>query len=338
MIQYLNSFLILILIIISVIILLYIKKKNDSNGDIYSKSDHEGFRDKIINDINNQIDNVKNTLTTISTDAGTNKGILETKSENILTAHNRLVDSLTGSKKFGTTGELLLENLFRNSGLVYEKQWEKNLTIKKDGKSLTVEFAIKHPTGLYLPIDAHWPKTSYEKLLELRKAETIDEIEQQRIKKDKEDLFKKIINDYRDKAKEVKKKYIDSAISVGFACVYIPSESLYHEVTTHVNEEKELWISKVQEATKVTFMGPSTFAAYCGAILLGFNQIEGDQKAKMFVKHLEALTNSIDQLNDNTLKHENNMKKAYADAQAVTSSAEKMQSNMQKIKDEINNN
>ena len=338
MIQYFNLFLILVLIFIVVIILLDLKKKKNSDGDVYSKSDHEGFRDKIITDINNQIDNVKNTLTTILTDAGTNKGILETKSENILTAHNRLVDSLTGSKKFGTTGELLLENLFRNSGLVYEKQWEKNLTIKKDGKSLTVEFAIKHPTGLYLPIDAHWPKTSYEKLLELRKAETIDEIEQQRIKKEKEDLFKKIINDYRDKAKEVKKKYIDSAISVGFACVYIPSESLYHEVTTHVNEEKELWISKVQEATKVTFMGPSTFAAYCGAILLGFNQIEGDQKAKMFVKHLEALTNSIDQLNDNTLKHENNMKKAYADAQAVTSSAEKMQSNMQKIKDEINNN
>ena len=247
MIQYFNLLLILVLIIIAVLILLDLKKKKDSDGDVYSKSDHEGFRDKIITDINNQIDNVKNTLTTISTDAGTNKGILETKSENILTAHNRLVDSLTGSKKFGTTGELLLENLFRNSGLVYEKQWEKNLTIKKDGKSLTVEFAIKHPTGLYLPIDAHWPKTSYEKLLELRKAETTDEIEQQRIKKEKEDLFKKIINDYRDKAKEVKKKYIDSAISVGFACVYIPSESLYHEVTTHVNEEKELWISKVQD-------------------------------------------------------------------------------------------
>ena len=55
----------------------------------------------------------------------------------------------------------------------------------------------------------------------------------------------------------------------------------------------------------------------------------------MFVKHLDALTNSIDQLNDNTLKHENNMKKAYADAQAVTTSAEKMQSNMQKITDPL---
>ena len=69
-------------------------------------------------------------------------------------------------------------------------------------------------------------------------------------------------------------------------------------------------MSKVQDLTKVTFMGPSTFSAYCSAILLGFNQIEGDQKAKMFVKHLEALTNSIDQLNETTSKHENNLKKA----------------------------
>ena len=339
MISYLNTSLIVILIILVVVAILYLKKKND--GDVYNKSDHEGFKTDIISDIQKKIDQAKTdltaSLTTISTAAGTNKGILETKSDQILNAHQRLVDSLTGSKTFGETGELLLENLFKNSGLVYEKQWVKNLTIKKDGKSLTVEFAIKHPTGLYLPIDAHWPKTSYEKLLELRKAETTDEIEQQKLKKEKDDLFKKIINDYRDKAKEVKKKYVESSISGGFACVYIPSESLYHEITTHVNEEKELWISKVQETTKVTFMGPSTFAAYCSAILLGFNQIEGDQKAKMFVKHVEGLTNSIDELNEATLKHENNLKKAYTDAQAVTSSAEKMQSNMQRITEELDN-
>ena len=338
MIDYINSILIVVLIILLIVVILYLKKKND--GDVYSKSDHEGFKTDIIGDIQKKIDQVKtdltNSLTTISTAAGTNKGILETKSDQILRAHQRLVDSLTGSKTFGKTGELLLENLFKNSGLVYEKQWVKNLTIKKDGKSLTVEFAIKHPTGLYLPIDAHWPKTAYENLLELRKVETTDEVEQQRLKKEKDDLFKKIINDYRDKAKEVK-KYVESPISGGFACVYIPSESLYHEITTHVNEEKELWISKVQETTKVTFMGPSTSAAYCSAILLGFNQIEGDQKAKMFVKHLEGLTNSIDELNEATLKHENNLKKAYTDAQAVTSSAEKMQSNMQRITEELDN-
>ena len=249
MISYLNTSLIVILIILVVVAILYLKKKND--GDVYNKSDHEKFKSDIIEDIKDKIDQVKNnlneTLTTISRDAGTNKGVLETKSDQIYKAHQKLADSLTGSKQFGKTGELLLENLFKNSGLVYEKQWVKNLTIKKDGKSLSVEFGIKHPTGLYLPIDSHWPKTSYERLLELRKVETTDEIEQQRINKEKEDLFKKIINDYRDKAKEVNKKYVDSSISAGFACIYIPAEGLYHEVTTHVNEEKELWISKIQD-------------------------------------------------------------------------------------------
>ena len=275
MISYLNTSLIVILIILVIVAILYLKKKNDGDGDVYSKSDHEGFRDKIILDINNKVedvkDSLKDTLTNISTAAGTNKGILETKSDQILKEHQRLVDSLTGSKRFGETGELLLENLFKNSGLVYEKQWVKNLTVKKDGKSLTVEFAIKHPTGLYLPIDAHWPKTAYENLLELRKVETTDEAEQQRLKKEKDDLFKKIINDFADKAKFVNDKYINNSISAGFACIYIPSESLYHEITTHINEKKVLWISTVQEKTKVTFMGPSTFSAYCSAILLGFN-------------------------------------------------------------------
>ncbi len=339
MIDYINSILIVILIILVIIALLYLKKKND--GDVYNKSDHEGFKTDIIGDIQKKIDQVKtdltNSLTTISTAAGTNKGILETKSDQILKEHQRLVDSLTGSKRFGETGELLLENLFKNSGLVYEKQWVKNLTVKKDGKSLTVEFAIKHPTGLYLPIDAHWPKTAYENLLELRKVETTDEVEQQRLKKEKDDLFKKIINDFADKAKFVNDKYINNSISAGFACIYIPSESLYHEITTHINEKKVLWISTVQEKTKVTFMGPSTFSAYCSAILLGFNSIEVDQKAKNFMKHLDSLNSSVKKLHEETITHENNMKKVYTSSQSVSSAAEKIKTKMEKVEEEINN-
>ena len=337
MIDYIN--LLVLIIVLIIVAILFLKKKND--GDVYSKSDHEGFKTDIISDIQKKIDQVKtdltNSLTTISTAAGTNKGILETKSDQILKEHQRLVDSLTGSKRFGETGELLLENLFKNSGLVYEKQWVKNLTVKKDGKSLTVEFAIKHPTGLYLPIDAHWPKTAYENLLELRKVETTDETEQQRLKKEKDDLFKKIINDFADKAKFVNDKYINNSISAGFACIYVPSESLYHEITTHINEKKVLWISTVQEKTKVTFMGPSTFSAYCSAILLGFNSIEVDQKAKNFMKHLDSLNSSVKKLHEETITHENNMKKVYTSAQSVSSAAEKIKTKMEKVEEEINN-
>ena len=337
MIDYIN--LLVLIIVLIVVAILFLKRKND--GDVYSKSDHEGFKTDIISDLQKKIDQLKtdltNSLTTISTAAGTNKGILETKSDQILKEHQRLVDSLTGSKRFGETGELLLENLFKNSGLVYEKQWVKNLTIKKDGKTLTVEFAIKHPTGLYLPIDAHWPKTAYENLLELRKVETTDEAEQQRLKKEKDDLFKKIINDFADKAKIVNDKYINNSISAGFACIYIPSESLYHEITTHINEKKVLWISTVQEKTKVTFMGPSTFSAYCSAILLGFNSIEVDQKAKNFMKHLDSLNSSVKKLHEETITHENNMKKVYTSSQSVSSAAEKIKTKMEKVEEEINN-
>ena len=54
-------------------------------------------------------------------------------------------------------------------------------------------------------------------------------------------------------------------------------------------------------------------------------------------RHLDALTHSIDKLNEETATHEKNVKKAYTDAQAVTSSAEKMQTKMQRIKEELNN-
>ena len=93
-------------------------------------------------------------------------------------------------------------------------------------------------------------------------------------------IYKEIIKSYGNKAKEVSKKYIDSPISTDFACVYVPSESLYLELNTHITLDKELWISEIQKKYKVTFMGPSTFSAYCSAILLGFNSIAVDQKAK----------------------------------------------------------
>ena len=130
MIEYIEIILILVLILLVGLVLLNLKKKND--GDVYKKTDHEGFKADIIKDINNRVDlakkDISDTLRNISTDAGTTKGILETKSEQILKEHQRLVDNLTGSKKFGQTGELLLENLFKNSGLVYDKQWVKNKT------------------------------------------------------------------------------------------------------------------------------------------------------------------------------------------------------------------
>ena len=57
----------------------------------------------------------------------------------------------------------------------------KNKSIEKDGTTLSVEFAIMHPTGLVMPVDSHWPITSYENLLKLRKYINVDNIKIERL-------------------------------------------------------------------------------------------------------------------------------------------------------------
>ena len=237
-----NDYIIIILLVILIIIVI-IKNKKNNNQESYDPLKHEGYnkdiKDDIKGDISTKIENLRtaitNSVSTVSTNVGVNKGIIESKSGEILEAHRRLVESISGSKKSGIAGELLLENFFRSSGLVENTQWVKNQSYEKDGTTLSVEFAIKHPTGLVLPVDAHWTKTLYEQLSKLREEPKNDERDR-RI----DEVYKEIIKSYGNKAKEVSKKYIDSPISTDFACVYVPSESLYLELNTHITTDKEL--------------------------------------------------------------------------------------------------
>jgi DNA anti-recombination protein RmuC len=328
-----NEYIIIILLIILIGIVL-IKNKNSENKDSYDSSKHEDYNREIKKDISDKIENLRNAVTTsvtaVSTNVGTTKGIIESKSGEILEAHRRLVDSISGSKKSGIAGELLLENFFRSSGLVENTQWVKNQSYEKDGTTLSVEFAIKHPTGLVLPVDAHWTKALYEQLSKTREEPKNDDRDR-RI----DDIYKQIVKSYGEKAKEVSKKYIDSPISTDFACVYVPSESLYLELNTHITTEKELWISEIQKKYKVNFMGPSTFSAYCSAILLGFNSIAVDQKAKTFLKHVDSLNTLIQNHFESAETHENNMKRAFKSASDIVSTSEKIKTQMEKAEESI---
>jgi DNA recombination protein RmuC len=294
-----------------------IKKNSLNKNDITEEINKIGqsFRD--------EFGPVKNELTT-------NKTIIEQKAQNIQAAHDKLVNSLTGSSRFGATGELLLESLLKSSGLVEGIQYIQNQSYIKDGTTLRVEFAIKHPTGLVLPIDSHWTKTLYENLLELRKESPSD----QRDEKIRE-KYKEIIKDYGNKAKDVNEKYISSPISTDFACVYVPSESLYLELNTHITEKKELWISEIQKKYKVTFMGPSTFNAYVGAILLGFKAISADKRSQNFLKHLDKFKKLLETNQKLAETSQNKAESAAKSATEVYRSAEKLNIEMEKVDEEL---
>ncbi len=55
------------------------------------------------------------------------------------------------------------------------------------------------------------------------------------------------------------------------------------------------------------------------------------------MKHHESLNNSVKNLHEETITHENNMKRVYTSAQSISSAAEKIKTKMEKVKEEINN-
>ena len=189
------------------------------------------------------------------------------------------MSSLTGSKSFGTLGELLLGSALKNVGLVEGEQFVKNQTIKVDGKSLSVEFAIIHPSGKNLYIDVHWPKTQYENLLRVRSDKSFTEEEKIKLSKK---IFADILKDYSKKCSDVKQKYQEHVSSIPYSVVYIPSESLFVEIATYLKDDNELFISEILRKYKISLMGPGTMYAYLMSMLLGFNNVNVEQRYEKF--------------------------------------------------------
>ena len=52
-------------------------------------------------------------------------------------------------------------------------------------------------------------------------------------------------------------------------------------------------------------MGPSTFSAYCDALILGFSSLEVDQRAKNFQKYVDQFKSLIVKNLDEVVKHNN---------------------------------
>lgn len=244
---------------------------------------------------------------------------------------NKLNESFSGSKRFGTKGELILEHAFNNSGLVKGKDWIKNKEYKAGGTTLTVEFGLIHPSKLVLPIDVHFPMTKYNSLIDLRKQDkekSSDQIKQE------EKMLKELAKNFEEKAKEVRKKYVDNPASINFSIIYCPSESLFHELATYVDENKEMLLSKIQKE-RATLMGPSTFVAFISSILLGFNTFEADKKAKKFMQYWDSLINIVKRHVGHIQDINNSISGLVKASNEFDKAGQKLQVEIDRIKDSI---
>jgi DNA recombination protein RmuC len=170
---------------------------------------------------------------------------------------------LTNVKTRGTWGEIQLGNLLDQ--ILTIDQYSRNVRTKPTG-SETVEFAIKLP-GLqehdgkvvWLPIDAKFPKESYERLVEA--AELSDAIGVEQAAKELESFV-------RAQARELRDKHLSPPHTTDFGLLYLPTEGLYAEVLRRPG-----LLESLQREHRIVIVGPTTLAALLNSLQMGFRSL-----------------------------------------------------------------
>ncbi len=170
---------------------------------------------------------------------------------------------LSNVKLRGGVGEVQLALLLEQ--ILAPNQYDANVRTKK-GSSEPVEFAIKLPgrsedesAFVYLPIDAKFPKDTYEHLIAAYENAIPDDIEV--ATKNLEMVIKKMAKDIRD-------KYLDPPNTTDFAIMFLPFESIYAEVI-----RRSSLIDQLRSEFKITVAGPTTLMAILNSLQMGFRTL-----------------------------------------------------------------
>ncbi|MBL0051614.1 MAG: DNA recombination protein RmuC [Bacteroidetes bacterium] len=170
---------------------------------------------------------------------------------------------LSNVKLRGGVGEVQLALLLEQ--ILAPNQYDANVRTKK-GSTEPVEFAIKLPgrsedesAFVYLPIDAKFPKDTYEHLIAAYENAIPDDIET--ATKNLETVIKKMAKDIRD-------KYLDPPNTTDFAIMFLPFESIYAEVI-----RRSSLIDQLRSEFKITVAGPTTLMAILNSLQMGFRTL-----------------------------------------------------------------
>ena len=169
---------------------------------------------------------------------------------------------LSGGTLAGKFGEWSLEAIIKD--IFHPNQFITNAEVIA-GSGKRVEFAIKLPEGLLLPIDAKFPSGLFDNYLL-----AVDAQDQQLVKKSKDDIKRHVQND----AKDINVKYMQSGVTIELGVMFIPSESLMQLIDSIDNLREEVFRDH-----RVLIMGPNSLAAYLISVHMGFRTIALNERA-----------------------------------------------------------
>ena len=174
---------------------------------------------------------------------------------------------LSGGALAGTFGEWALDAIIKD--IFHPNQFIENAEVIS-GSSKRVEFAIKLPEGLLLPIDAKFPSGLYDNYLS-----AVDSSDSQSTKTAIDAIRRHIIND----ANDINSKYIQSGITIELGIMFIPSESLMQLIDS-ISDIRE----QIFRDSRVLIMGPNSLAAYLISVHMGFRTLAINEKASEIMR------------------------------------------------------
>jgi DNA recombination protein RmuC len=168
---------------------------------------------------------------------------------------------LTNVKTRGGWSEWQLGMLLEE--MLVSDQFAKNMKMRDDTDE-RVEFAIKLPgdengAPVWLPIDAKFPMEDYDRLVRAQEAADLAAIEA---------AIKSLETQLKRCAKDICQKYINPPRTTDFALLFLPSEGLYAEAIRRIG-----LVQQVQRDCRVTFVGPTTLAAFLNSLQMGFRTL-----------------------------------------------------------------
>ena len=190
---------------------------------------------------------------------------------------------LSGGALAGTFGEWSLDAIVKD--IFHQNQFIANAEVIP-GSGKRVEFAIKLPEGLLLPIDAKFPSGLFDNYLS-----AVDNRNPQLIKASSDAIRRHVQKD----AKDIKEKYVQSGITIELGIMYIPSESLMQLIDSMDNIREEIF-----RDNRVLIMGPNSLAAYLISVHMGFRTLALNERASEIMKEFGKLKKEFENFGSST--------------------------------------
>lgn len=142
-----------------------------------------------------------------------------------------------------------------------------------------VDAVIRIKKDLLVPIDSKFPLENYKKIMEVGNDEDTANTH-----------LRAFIRDVKKHISDISEKYISPDDgTMDFAIMYVPAESIYFEITKHMDSE----LLKYALSNRVVICSPTNLFAYLQTILMGLKGMEVEQRAKEILKFVSTLHKDI---------------------------------------------